>query len=83
MTLADFANEVVEIWPENYESFLVFTSMSTQWRVGMNGATGLDYNVLSEIWKRLKIPMDKRDDIFQDLRVMESKALETMRKSNK
>jgi Phage related hypothetical protein (DUF1799) len=52
--------------------------MSTQWRTGMNGATGLDYNVLKEIWQRLKIPLSRRDDVFQDIRIMENQALKTM-----
>ncbi|WP_343582479.1 DUF1799 domain-containing protein [Enterobacter sp.] len=30
------------MWP----SFLVFQAVSTQWRTGMGGASGLDYNVL-------------------------------------
>jgi hypothetical protein len=32
-----------EIWPENWMPFLVFSEVSTQWRVGAGGATGLDY----------------------------------------
>lgn len=66
------------VWPENWPSYLVFSNMGTQWRVGMNGASGLDYNVLSEIWRRLKIPFNARDDIFQDIRLMESAALQQM-----
>lgn len=69
------------IWPENWPSYLVFSNMGSQWRIGMNGASGLDYNVLSEIWRRLKVPFNTRDDIFQDIRLMESTALEQMREN--
>ena len=83
LTVDDFGQDIIEIWQENYESYLVFTCMSTQWRIGMNGATGLDYSALGEIWRRLKIPIANRDDVFQDIRIMENKALETMRKNSK
>ena len=55
--------------------------MGTQWRTGMSGATGLDYTALAEIWRRLKVPIANRDEVFQDIRIMENKALETMRKN--
>lgn len=68
----------VDIWPENYPSYEVFSAMSTQWRVSMNGYTGLDYCALNEVWRRLKVKPSDRDDIFHDLRYMESVALEEM-----
>jgi hypothetical protein len=61
----------------------VFIAMSTQWRTGMNGATGLDYCALPEIWRRTKTPPKDRDEVFNDLRTMEDAALETMRKAKK
>jgi hypothetical protein len=76
MGLVDF-----EVWPDNWLSYQVFSCIGTQWRTGMNGATGLDYNVLPEIWRRLKVPFKERDNIFQDIRIMESTALETMREN--
>jgi Phage related hypothetical protein (DUF1799) len=53
--------------------------MQTQWRTGMSGATGLDYSALNEVWERLDVPLSRRDDVFQDIRVMENAALKTMR----
>ena len=44
----------------------------------MNGPTGLDYNVLPEIWRRLKIPKKERDQTFEDLQEMERAALHAM-----
>jgi hypothetical protein len=80
LTIEDYALDIIEIWPENLDAYQVFTCMSTQWRVGMSGATGLDYSALREVWQRLKIPQSARDDIFQDIRIMENEALKTMRK---
>jgi hypothetical protein len=79
----DFANDIPTIWEESYQSFIVFSAMSTQWRIGMSGATGLDYCALREIWQRLKIPLSNRDEVFSDLQVMESEVLELMRKERK
>lgn len=66
------------IWPENYQTYLVFNSMSTQWRVGFNGRAGLDYNVLNYIWQQMKVPEDERDEVFYLLQVMEAEALRVM-----
>lgn len=52
--------------------------MRTQWRTGMGGATGLDYSVLPEIWRRLKVPPGDRDDVFSGLQAIEQAALEAM-----
>ena len=64
----------VEVVPDVWESYLVFSAMSTQWRVGMNGATGLDYSVIPNVLELLNIK--SKATIFDDLRVMELKALE-------
>lgn len=76
----DFAQDALEIWPDNEASVSVFTAMRRQWRVGPGGPYGLDLGVLPEIWRRLKVPPALRDDIFADLYVMEAAALEEMAK---
>lgn len=68
----------VEVVPDVWESCLVFSAMSTQWRVGMNGATGLDYSVIPNLLELLNIK--NKATVFDDLRVMELKALELMNK---
>ena len=65
-------------WPENRQALLVFLTLRTQWRAGMNGPTGLDYGVLPEIWRRLKVPPAERDDVFADLQVIEAGALDAI-----
>lgn len=56
----------------------MFNSMSTQWRVGMSGATGLDYAVLPVVMDLEGVETDKRRQIFQDVRTMEQEALRAM-----
>ncbi|WP_419179180.1 DUF1799 domain-containing protein [Providencia rustigianii] len=68
----------VEVVPDVWESYLVFSAMSTQWRIGMNGATGLDYSVIPNLLELLNIK--NKATVFDDLRVMELKALELMSK---
>ncbi|WP_416281602.1 MULTISPECIES: DUF1799 domain-containing protein [Providencia] len=68
----------VEVVPDVWESYLVFSAMSTQWRIGMNGATGLDYSVIPNVLDLLNIK--SKATIFDDLRVMELKALELINK---
>ena len=68
--------DTVDIWIDNFDVFLLFNAMSTQWRVGMTGATGLDYSVLPMIEQRLEIKSTKQN--FDDLQIMEQEAMTTM-----
>lgn len=71
----DFAEdeeEVFGVWPCCWQSFRVFEAMSTQWRVGFGGATGLDYAALPITARLLRIQANK---VFDDVRVMEAAAL--------
>lgn len=71
----------VRVLPANMIVVNVFIAMSTQWRISMAGPTGLDYGVLPEVWRRCKVPLAHRDDVFHGLRVMEDAALEKMREN--
>ena len=71
-------DETVEVWPDNWPSFLVMDSMGTQWRTGAGGATGLDYGVLPNVMKLVGIPAKDRPGVFQDIRVIESEAIAAM-----
>ncbi|MEQ1976650.1 DUF1799 domain-containing protein [Xenorhabdus sp. SGI240] len=68
----------IEVWPDIWDSYLTFSAMRTQWRVGMNGATGLDYSPLNQVMGYLNIK--DRATVFNNIRVMEVKALEIMHK---
>jgi len=52
--------------------------MSTQWRVGVYGATGLDYGVLPGVMRMTGILVQEDADIFRDVRFMEAEALAVM-----
>ena len=49
--------------------------MLTQWRVGMAGATGLDYTALPAVFDLCGIKKKRRADVFDALRVLEGEAL--------
>lgn len=70
----------VEIWEENYQAFSVFNAISTQWRYSMNGISGLDYNVLPTVLKLLNIARSEWNQIFDDIRTMESAVLTQINK---
>lgn len=53
-------------------------ALRTQWRISHGGATGLDYSVLPEVWRRTKTPPAERDDCFHALQILESAALAAM-----
>jgi hypothetical protein len=49
--------------------------MSTQWNVGMGGATGINYTPLVTVMKLIGIKKSARSQAFADLQIMESEAL--------
>lgn len=78
LSLEEIPPEIIEIWDINWAAFSVFHSMSTQWRVGMSGPTGLDYSVIPTIASMLGYKKKDVQDMFPDIQVMENEALITM-----
>jgi len=69
-----------ELWAQNWPAIKFYNDiLSTQWRHGFNGPTGLDYNVLLHELDRRNLPSDEYDDLFGCLRVIEQTALQEMR----
>lgn len=54
--------------------------MSTQWRTGMAGATGLDYVALPAVLRMTSVPRGEWPEVFESIRVLEDAALEVMRR---
>jgi hypothetical protein len=81
MTKADIPDEEYEVWPDNWPAFLLFEAMSTQWRVGMGGAVGLDYNALKPVASMIGLKRAELSEAFPDLRAMEAEALLVMSES--
>lgn len=80
---SDFDDAAVPIWPDNLPAVNVFVALSTQWRVGMNGATGLDYGVVPMVLRLQQIPRPDWPDTFDALRVLEGEALSVMSEARK
>lgn len=72
------AEQTFGIYPENMTTVAVFSAMQTQWRIGMNGATGLDYAALPAVMDLLEVAAEERQDAFTMLRIMEGEALKMM-----
>jgi hypothetical protein len=66
---------VVEVWPELWPAWVLFNRMSTQWRVGMGGVSGLDYNVLFRFLDRMRLSDSDYDQMLADISVLEDTAL--------
>lgn len=79
---ADFQKDLdaaaVQVWPENLPTVNLFIAMSTQWRIGGVGPTGLDYGPLAAVMELVEIEAKDRPDAFDGLRIMESEALKIM-----
>lgn len=78
LTEDDLDEAAVEVWPENLPAVNAFIAMSTQWRVGGFGATGLDYNAAPPVFRFIQIPEEEWPDTFDGVRTMEAEALKIM-----
>ncbi|MDV7209902.1 DUF1799 domain-containing protein [Azotobacter beijerinckii] len=79
----DIAEDAFEVWPCCWDAVRLFEAMSTQWRVGMGGAVGLDYGVVRDVARLIGIKTKALPDTFADLRAMEAEALAVMREQAK
>ena len=68
----------IEVWPENEGATGAFIAMQTQWRAGMGGATGLDYNAIPAVLRLTGVVRGDWSDTFECLRIMESEAMKVM-----
>ena len=60
---------------------MLFIRMMTQWRTTMGGVIGLDYSVLQMLFDLYDI--SNRQEVFEDLQIMEREAIKHMIKDNK
>lgn len=72
-----------EVFPDNWQAVSAFDALSTQWRTGFSGPTGLDYNAVPFVLRMLRVPRAEWPDLFSDLRVMEEEALKMFNESKK
>lgn len=78
LTLKDFEAGLFEVWQENWQAVVFFSRLSTQWRSGMAGPTGLDYTAVLALLRTLRLPRAEADALFDDVQVMEGEALREM-----
>lgn len=68
--------EVCHLWPENLLPWECWHSVQTQWRIGMGGATGLDYTAVLAYLKDGKgLRGKKRREVFGLLQLCERETL--------
>lgn len=78
LTDDDYDDVIIHVLPDVWPAFCLFQSLSTQWRTGFGGATGLDYNVLP--WLMRVHGIEDEATALNDIRIMERTALKTMHK---
>ena len=79
LTLEEASGPDIAIWPDNVTTANVFVAMSTQWRIGVSGPSGLDYNALPVVMRMSGVRSVERADVFNGVQVMEDAALALIR----
>lgn len=68
--------DTFEVWPDNWRVWCLFDRrMRTQWRSGPGGYTGLDYNVLFDLFALMDLSKVERTEMLDDIGVLEDAAL--------
>lgn len=72
----DGSDRELWLWPENRPAWDLWLCLQTQWRVGMAGATGLDYSAVAAVMHMQSTARKERPELLALLRVMEAEVLE-------
>lgn len=64
------------LWPCNVLAWAHWQAVQTQWRVGMGGATGLDYAGVRAYLDECALPPQERADAWAGIRAAERGALD-------
>ena len=72
-----FQPSEVDVYPENWPALQLFSSLGTQWRTGMSGATGLDYTAVIAVLQ-FSTAKGQQQERFEEIQIMERAALEAM-----
>lgn len=69
-------DDTVYLWPDNLRAWDCWRELQSQWRVGMQGATGLDYAGV-RAWLLDEVPDDQqRREIWRGIKACEASQLE-------
>ena len=75
MSLADFTEAPLDVWPCNWEAVQLFIAVSTQWRMGFAGAYGLDYSAVAAVMDMHGVKQRRRKKLLWQIRWMEREVL--------
>lgn len=70
-----------DLMEDNALSVSVFDHMRTQWRFRGRGGdqpdvpSGLDYTPLPIVMRLCRVPLDQREQVFEDLRILEDETI--------
>ena len=68
-------DSIVCLWPENVRAWGLWLRLQTQWRVGFDGKTGLDYAGVRACLDLCRIPRRLHARLFDLVHAMELAAL--------
>lgn len=64
------------LWPCNVPTWSAWKSVQTQWRIGANGATGLDYAGVRAELDEAHVAPEQRQDIWLGIKACEAAVLD-------
>ena len=65
--------------PSHEDALKLFLRLETQWRVGLSGLVGLDYNVAYSMMDRMGLSGERQDELITQLSFIEAGYLEARR----
>jgi hypothetical protein len=83
LTVEEASPPPVEVWPDCIAAINLFCQIGSQWRMSQAGPYGLDYNVLYHKLDRMNLTPDEYQQMEDDIRTLETAALDAMRKDQK
>jgi hypothetical protein len=80
LTREDFAGvegfNTFWVFPQNWQAVSIFSrDLSTQWRLGFSGPSGLDYSAVMSVFRIRRVPRSQWEDLFDCLQIMEAARL--------
>ncbi len=75
------AEQEFHLWPDNVPTFNLWLGVQTQWIVGMNGRTGLNYGGIEVCMRLHQVRKKEQREMFIGLQAMEHAALDEWSKN--
>lgn len=79
--LEDYETDIIEVWPDNERAIELFSKVGTRWMIPPMGGTpyGLRWEAIYPLMDRLGLDSEEWSALHDDLMVMETAAIDTMR----